>query len=121
MSAVHPVARLTDGIQCAVVGAVSVLLRRQIRLEDRFEDQQCRRLHNAITDCRYTQRSCAAGLARLRDQHPTHRLWAVPLVPEFFRQFTQPSFHTVRLDLPEGLAINARHASIGLGDTVGEG
>jgi hypothetical protein len=37
-------------VQCAAVRPIGILFRLQVSLEDRFEDQHCRRLHNPITD-----------------------------------------------------------------------
>ena len=43
-----------DCVQCAAVRPIGILLRLQVGLEDRFEHQHCRRLHNPIPDCRYS-------------------------------------------------------------------
>src|SRR5271167_2538408 len=40
-------------VQCAAVRPIGVLLRLQVGLEDRFEYEHGRRLHNPIPDCRY--------------------------------------------------------------------
>jgi hypothetical protein len=40
-------------VQCAAVCPIGILLRLQVSLEDRFENQHCRRLHSPIPDCRY--------------------------------------------------------------------
>ena len=41
-------------VQCAAAAPISVLLWRQIRLENRIEDQNRRHHHRAIADDRYT-------------------------------------------------------------------
>ena len=44
---------LSHRIQCATVPPVGILLRLQIRLEDRFENQNCRRLRHPVADSGY--------------------------------------------------------------------
>ena len=40
-------------VQCAAVCPIGILFRLQVGLEDRFENQHGRRLHNPIPDCWY--------------------------------------------------------------------
>jgi hypothetical protein len=40
-------------VQCAAVRPIGILLRLQVGLEDRFENQHCRHLHNPISDYWY--------------------------------------------------------------------
>src|SRR4030042_3041772 len=47
----------------------------KIRLKDRFQNQQKSRLHNAVPNGRYSQRSLTS--IRFRNIHPTHWLWNI--------------------------------------------
>jgi hypothetical protein len=52
MTGVDQLVDVPYGIQCAVVWSIGILFRLQVGLEDRFEYQHRRRLHNPITDSR---------------------------------------------------------------------
>ena len=54
-------------IQCAAVCSVGILLHRQVSLEDRFEYQHGRGLHNPIPDCRDGQRELHTNPVSLWD------------------------------------------------------
>ena len=53
MSRVDQLVDVLYCVQCAAVRPIGILLRRQVGLEDWFEDQHGRGLHNPIPDCRY--------------------------------------------------------------------
>ena len=109
---------LANGVQGAASRAIGVLLRLQVGLEDRLQDQHCRHLHHTVFDARNAQRPLLA--IRFGDVHASDRLGSVRLVPEFFRQFVQPPVHAVRLDVREGLAVDPRCAAVGTAAGVGE-
>jgi hypothetical protein len=98
---------LRNGIQRTAIRAIGVLLRLQVGLEDRFENQHYRRHDDTIFDCRDSQRSRLSRLTRLGDMNPAHRLRAIPLHSKFFRQFVQPLLPAVLLDVVERLTIDA--------------
>jgi len=54
MSGVDQLVDVLHCVQCAAICPVGILFRLQVDLEDRFENQHCRRLHNPIPDCRYS-------------------------------------------------------------------
>jgi hypothetical protein len=68
---------LPDSVQGAAVGPVGVLLRLQVGLEDRFQDQHRRHLRHAVPDRRDPQRPLLA--ITFRDEHAPDRLWSVRL------------------------------------------
>ncbi|MBI3821271.1 MAG: hypothetical protein HY289_01170 [Planctomycetes bacterium] len=90
--------------------SVRVLLRLQIDLEDRFENQHCRHLHHAITDRWNAQRPLIP--VRLRYPNSPDCLRLIRLLFEFLRQFTQPLLFAVLLDVFERLPIHARSAPV---------
>ncbi len=53
MPGVYQLVDVSYGVQCTAVFAIGVLLRLQIGLEYRFENQNCRRLHRPIPDGGY--------------------------------------------------------------------
>ena len=60
MPRVHMPVDLPDGVQGAVVWPVGVLLRLQVGLEDRLQDQHHRHLHHAVPDRTDPQRPLLA-------------------------------------------------------------
>ena len=117
MPAIEPVMDRPQGVVSAVSGAVGVLLRLQVGLEDPFEHRQHRRLHHAISDRADAQRTLLA--VRLGDIHPPHGLRTITLLPEFCHQFVQPLPLAVLLDVLERLAVDARFAVVGTTAEVG--
>ena len=89
---------------------VGVLLGWKIGFEDRFEhEQRCTHAH-PITQGRDAQRSKLA--IGLRDKHASNRVRSVRLLPKRKRQFTEPPFHSVRLDIRKLLTIHTRSALV---------
>ena len=117
MSARQQPMDMPHGIQRAALGAVGVLLRRQVGLEDRLQHQHRRHLHDTIFDRWDSQRPALA--VRLGDIHPPHGLRTIRLASQFLRQFTQPPLQPVRFDALERLPIYARCALIGFAAGVG--
>src|SRR5262245_54870332 len=113
----HQPLHLLDGIQRAAPRPVGILLRLQVRLEDRLQDEQCRRLHDTILDRWNPQRSLLAVC--FRNVHPTDGLRTIRLLSEFLRHFTQPLLHTVRFDVRERLAVHARRAVVDATTPIG--
>src|SRR5262249_39005039 len=106
----HQPLHLLDGIQRAAPRPVGILLRLQVRLEDRLPDERCRRRHDRILDRGNPQRSLLAVC--FRNVPPTDGLRTIRLLSEFLRHFTQPLLHTVRFDVRERLAVHARRAVV---------
>jgi hypothetical protein len=106
-----------DRLQGAAPGAVGVLLRLPVGLEDRLQDHQGSRLYDTILDRRDAQRSLFT--VRLGDVHPPHGLRTIRLPAEFFRQFAQPLPDAVGLDVLEGLPVHARRAGVDPAALVG--
>src|SRR3989442_14566303 len=51
MSSIDQLVDVLYCVQCAAIRPIGILLRLQVSLEDRFENQHCRHLHNPIPDC----------------------------------------------------------------------
>ena len=79
---------LTNGVQGTASRAVGVLLRLQVGLEDRLQDQHGGRLHHTILDAGMPNGRCLPS--GFRDVHTPDRLGLIRALPEFFRQFVQP-------------------------------
>jgi hypothetical protein len=69
MSGVDQLVDVLHCVQRAAVCSIGMLFRLQVSLEDRFENQHRRRLHNPISDCRDGQRELHTS---------TVNLWAGP-------------------------------------------
>src|SRR5262249_15291125 len=95
-----------------------VLLRLEVGLEDRLQDQHHRHLHHAIPDRADAQRALLA--IPFRDEHATHGVRSIRSSSQFGRQFVEPSVAPVRLDVLEGLAVHPRGAVVGPAAQVGE-
>ncbi len=106
-----------DGIQGAAVGPVGVLLRLQVGLEDRLEDQHHGHLRHAIPDRTDPQRALLS--IRFRSVHASHRSGAVRLRFQVRRQFVQPPVPPVPLDVLERLVVDPRRAAVGTTAGVG--
>ena len=85
---------------------VGILLRGQVRLEDRIQHQHRRRLHHPVAYRRNPQRTLLP--IPLRYPHPPHRRGTVGLLPQLPRQLPKPLPHTPRLDALERLAVHTR-------------
>jgi hypothetical protein len=109
---------LPHGVQSAVLGPIRVLLRLQVRLEDRLQDQHRRHLHHAISNRANSQRPLFA--IRFRDVNATNRLWLVRFASQVCRQFVQPLFHAIRRDVRERLAVDPRGTTVGTAAVEGE-
>jgi hypothetical protein len=53
MTSVNQPLDMPYGVQCAAARPIGILFQRQVGLENRFEYQHRRRLHNPIADGRY--------------------------------------------------------------------
>jgi site-specific DNA recombinase len=102
---------LPDGVQGAMFGPIGVLLRLQVGLEDRLQDQHCRHLRHAVSDRPDAQRPLFA--IRFGDENTTHWLRSIRLLPQLVRQFVQPPIDAIRLDVRERLTIDPRRATVG--------
>src|SRR5262245_60818127 len=94
-----------DRVQGASVSTIGILLGRHVGLEDWFEDDHRRHLHYAITDRGNSQRSLLT--VRLRNPYAPYGLRSMRFVPQFFRQFLEPSFLAVFLNVFECLSVHA--------------
>jgi hypothetical protein len=54
MASIYQLVDMSHCVQRAAVCTIGILLRLQVGFENRFEHQQCGRLHNPIPDCRYS-------------------------------------------------------------------
>ena len=107
MSRVQQRRDLHYSVQRTAIRTMGVLFGLQVGLENRFENQHRCRHYDTIFDCRDSQGSRLSRFARLGDMNPTHRPRAIPLHPQFFRQFVQPLLPAVSLDVVERLSIDA--------------
>ena len=92
------------------VRAESELVARKIRLEDRLQHNNHRRLHHPVTDRGDAQRALAA--VTLGDPHPQQGLGPVALGSQLLPQRFQPRLHAPGLDRREGLAVRARRTAV---------
>jgi len=92
------------------VRAESELVARKVRLEDRLQHDDHRRLHHPVTDRGDAQRALAA--IALGDPHPQQGLGPVALGPQLPPQRFQPRLHTSGLDRRERLAVHARRTAV---------
>ena len=92
------------------VRAESELVARKIRLEDRLQHDEHRRLHHPVTDRGDAQRALAA--VALGNPHPQQGLGPVELGPQLLLQPFQPRFHAPGLDRREALPIRARRTAV---------
>ena len=96
---------------------VGVLLRRQVRSEDRLQHQQCRRLHDAVSDCGYAQGTQFVAVS-LGYPDPLDRLRFVGLRPQPVCQFPKPAALPVLRDVLEPLAVYPRCTLVGLATSI---
>jgi hypothetical protein len=96
--------------------AEAVLVRQQVRLEDRLEHDDHGRLHHTIADRGDAKRALAA--VALGDPHPQQGLWPVSPGAQLLPQPFQPRLDAVGLDRLEGLAVDTRRAAIGAAASV---
>jgi hypothetical protein len=90
--------------------AIRILLRRQVGLEDRLQDQEQSGLHHSVFDRGNPQGPLLA--VGLGNPNPPDRLRLILFRSQFLRQFAQPSFHAGVNDLLERLPIDARPAVV---------
>ena len=74
---------LANRVQCTASGPVGVLLWLQVCLEDRLQDQHCRRLHHTVFNRWNAQRSLLA--IRFGNINSPHRTRTIRFPPEFVR------------------------------------
>jgi hypothetical protein len=108
---------LPHGVEGAPLGTVPKLLRLQVGLEDRLQDQHRSHLHYTVLDARDPERPLLA--IRFRDVHASDRSRDVRSLAEVIRQFVQPPVHAVGLDVLERLAVESRRATVGTAAGVG--
>jgi hypothetical protein len=106
-----------DGVQRTAAFTIRVLLRLQIGLENRAENDHGGHLHHAIADRGNTHRSLLA--VRLGNPYPPHGWRSIRLVSQCFRQFPQPAIHAVAFDVRERLAVHARCSAVRTAAAVG--
>ena len=99
------------GIVRVALGPVSILFVLQIGFEDRFQYQNRRHLDHSIPDDGYAQGSLFP--IGLRDIHPANRRRTITLVPQPLRQFSNPSAHSIGLDLLEADSIDSGCPAVG--------
>ena len=112
--------KVTNSAKPASPRPVGVLLRLQIRFEDRLKHQHCRCLRYPVSYAGNAQWPELAGLL-LRDENLPHRLRCVRPILQIPRQFPEPAPHAIRLDVCEGLPIHPGRATIAAGLPPGFG
>ena len=104
----------SDRVLGASSRPVSVLLRLQVRLEDRRQHQHRRRLRNPVPQAWNAQGTELPRLL-LRDEHLSHRTRLVGAFLQVPRQFPDPAFHSVRLDVRDRDTIHACRSAVAPG------
>ena len=94
----------------------AVLLRQQVRLEDRPDDQHHGHLYDSISDGRDTERALSA--IALGNPYAQQGLGRVAARDQLLSQCFQPRLHSLGFDLLERLSINPGRASISAGALV---
>ncbi len=92
----------------------------QVRFENRLQDQQGGGLNHAVPDPGNSEWPLASS-ARLRNQHPPHRLGTVRPRTQRLPHGGQPSLHPCGLDVLERHPVHARRPPVPLGKRVGVG
>ena len=95
----------------AAFGPVGVLLRLQVRFNDRLKHEQGRRLRHPIPNAGNAQGPKLTGLF-LRNQYLPHRFRCEGAAPRIPRQFPGPMLHAIRLDVHKVLSIHPGRAAI---------
>ena len=95
----------------AVLRPVGVLLRFQVRLNDRHQHKQRRCLRHPVPYARNPQWPVLPRLF-LRDQYLAHRLRCVGPVLQLPRQFPKPTPHAVCFDILESLPVHPGRAAV---------
>ena len=90
---------------------VGVLLRFQVRFENRRQHQHRRRLRHPVPETRNAQRPELPALL-LRDEHLPDRLRPVGSLLQVPRQCSQPPVHPERLDVSDRLAVHPGRAAV---------
>src|SRR6185312_3702345 len=119
MARVQQAMYLPHRFQRTALRPVSVLLRRQVGLKDRPQDQHRRRLRYTIPDRRNAQGSELT--VRFWDIYSPDRLRLVRFVSEFQRQFPKPSLHAICFDVLEPYSIHTGGPCIGFAASIGMG
>ena len=92
----------------------------QVRFEDRLQDQQGSGLNHTVPD-RGNAEWPLPSSARLRNQHPPHRLGAVRLRAQRLLHSGQPPLQTCGFDVLERHAVHPGRPAVLLGERVGVG
>jgi hypothetical protein len=103
--------RSADGHLRIHAGSEPVLLRRQVRLEDRTEHQHHGGLDHAILHRRDAQRPLAT--ISFWDPYTKKRLGCISLAPQLFLQRSEPLIGPAGLDRREVNPVDTRRAGIG--------
>ena len=99
-----------DGHLGVAVRAEPVLIAREIRLEDRLQHYDHRRLHHPVADRGDAERALAAGA--LGDPYPQQGLGPVGRGRQLLPQPFQPNRNPLGLDRREALAVHARRPAV---------
>src|SRR5215472_7003313 len=117
MTSVEQLVDMPYGVQRAAVLAVGVLLWLQVGLENRFEHQHCGQFRDTIFYDGNSERPLSTpGLVY---HYPPYRLGLIGSPFQLFRQFVQPSLHTVLLDVLELLTVHSGRSTIRTAAVVG--
>ena len=99
-------------VVCRAPGPKPKRALKHVGLKDRLNDDLGGRLHNAVTDRRYRQRSLLVRPAGLRNEHPTSRQRPIAAVPQIRDQLVKEPVSAVLLDISDGLSVDAGRAMI---------
>jgi hypothetical protein len=88
-----------DGSLHPLPRPISVCIRLQGRLLDRFQHQLRSGLHHPVPDRRYPERPLSSS--GLGDPYPPHRLWSICPTAQFLSEAVQPLYQPLGLDARE--------------------
>ena len=103
--------RALDGIVCAPTRTIGVLLRCQVRFEDRRQHQHRRRLRHPVPYARNAQGPKLPALL-LGNENLSNRIRPAGPRLQVPRQFPKPPVHTVRLDVRDRLAVHPGRTAV---------
>ena len=98
-------------------GAVAILLRRKIGLENRFQHQHRCCHAGPIPESRNAQRPKFA--VSFRYEHTSDGMRPVGSLLKRKRQFAKPPLHAILFDIREVLAVHTRRAPVGAAQGIG--
>src|SRR5262249_23302742 len=108
---------LLDGLQRRPARPIAIRRGFHVRFEDRLQNQQGGGLNHPIPNHGNAEWPLP-NAARLRNQHPPHRLGTVRLCPQRLLYGGQPLLQTCRFDVLERHAVHTRCPTVLLGERI---